>query len=235
MNHRIVGVEALLRLYAKDGTLIPPSAFIPVAEEIGLIKEIGDWVLLNSCKSISDWHRKYPEDSSLNLHVNISVKQLCPGFIGRMKEILEITHLEPARLRLEITENIFMENVEQLSTIMEQLSLLGIQMVIDDFGTGYSSLGYIRRFPIDTIKLDQSFILRLQNDWKNVEFTKAIVMLATQLGLDTIAEGVETEEQEDCLTKLKCHFGQGFLFSKPLDIEKLEELLDRSRELERNE
>jgi diguanylate cyclase (GGDEF)-like protein len=229
-NHQIVGVEALLRLNSSEGAPIPPAVFIPIAEEIGLIKQIGDWTLLKSCQKMSDWHRCYPNETRLDLHVNISVKQFTPQFAGRVQEILSITKLEPSRLKLEITESIFMSNVDQVALIMEQLSAIGVQLQIDDFGTGYSSLGYLRRFPIETIKLDPSFVASLAGDKKNYEIVGAIIMLANQLGLETIAEGIETEEQEDRLVKIKCHFGQGFYFSKPLDTHNLEGLLDKRAE-----
>jgi EAL domain-containing protein (putative c-di-GMP-specific phosphodiesterase class I) len=229
-THQIVGVEALLRLYPNGGDPIPPAVFIPIAEEIGLIKQMGDWVMLESCQKMSDWHRLFPNEPPLNLHVNISVKQFDPQFIDRLQEVLSITQLAPSRLKLEITESIFMANIDQVALIMEQLSAIGIQLQIDDFGTGYSSLGYIRRFPIETIKLDPSFIHSLADDNKNSEIVEAIIMLANQLGLETIAEGIETDEQEDRLVKMKCHFGQGFLFSKPLNTQKMEELLDHCSE-----
>jgi len=225
-THQTVGVEALLRLYQDDGEPIPPAVFIPIAEEIGLIKQIGDWVLLESCQKMSDWHRAFTNETPLDLHVNVSVKQFSPQFITRVQEILNITQLEPSRLKLEITESIFMANIDQVAFIMEQLSAIGIQLQIDDFGTGYSSLGYIRRFPIDTIKLDSLFTQSLEGDDKNSEIVNAIIVLANQLGLEIIAEGIETEVQEDRLVKMKCNFGQGFLFSKPLDTQKLEGLLE---------
>jgi diguanylate cyclase (GGDEF)-like protein/PAS domain S-box-containing protein len=229
-THQIIGVEALLRLYPHGGDPIPPAVFIPIAEEIGLIKQIGDWVLLESCQKMSDWHRLFPNEPPLNLHVNVSVKQFSPQFVDRVQEILRITQLEPSKLKLEITESIFMANIDQVALIMEQLSAIGIQLQIDDFGTGYSSLGYIRRFPIETIKLDPSFVQSLGGDNKNSEIVGAIIMLANQLGLETIAEGIETEDQEDRLLKMKCHFGQGFLFSKPLDTHKLQGLLENRAE-----
>lgn len=224
-THDIVGVEALLRLNSHDGDPIPPAVFIPIAEEIGLINPIGDWVLCESCQKMSEWANTYP-DHPLNLHVNISVKQFSPQFVDRVQEIIELTQMDPTRLKLEITESIFMSNVAQVTIIMEQLSSIGVQLLIDDFGTGYSSLGYIRRFPINAIKLDPSFIASLGEKEKNVEIINAIIGLADQLGLETIAEGIETEEQEENLRKMRCHFGQGFLFSKPLNTHMLEELLE---------
>jgi diguanylate cyclase (GGDEF)-like protein/PAS domain S-box-containing protein len=225
-THQIVGLEALLRLSSSGGDPIPPLVFIPIAEEIGLIKKVGDWVLMESCQKMSAWHRLFPNEAPLDLHVNISARQFCVEFIDRVREILRITQLEPSRLKLEITESIFLENIDQIGILMEQLSTIGIQLMIDDFGTGYSSLGYIRRFPIAAIKLDPSFVESLASDNKNSEIVEAIIMLANQLGLETIAEGIETEEQEDCLVNMKCHFGQGFHFSKPLDTRKLEGLLE---------
>ena len=225
-TQQMVGVEALLRLYTNGGDPIPPAAFIPIAEETGLIKQIGDWVLCESCQKMSDWNKNFPKEPPIDLHVNISVKQICPRFIDRLQEILQTTQLEPSRLKLEITESIFMEYTDQVALIMDQLEEIGVELLIDDFGTGYSSLGYIRRFPINTIKLDSSFIQSLEGKSKNDEVVNAIIMLANQLGLEIIAEGIETKEQEESLLKMSCHFGQGFLFSKPLETNRLEEFME---------
>jgi diguanylate cyclase (GGDEF)-like protein/PAS domain S-box-containing protein len=228
-NRQIVGLEALLRLYPGGKNPIPPAVFIPIAEEMGLINEIGDWVLLESCRKMSEWHQRYPDESHLNLHINISVKQLVsPTFVRRVQEILDISKLEPSRLAFEITENVFTENIDQISLVLEQLTMLGIKIMIDNFGTGYASLGYIRRFPINTIKLDRNFIFPAEYDEKNAEVVKAILVLANQLGLKAVAEGIETEEQAEYLVDLKCHFGQGFLFSRPLEINKVEEYLENN-------
>jgi len=228
-DRQIVGIESLLRLNPVDGTPIAPSVFIPIAEEIGLIRDIGDWVLLESCQKMSDWHKRYLNKSHLDIHVNISIKQLrASGFVDRLKEILDLTGLKPSRLKLEITENVFTENIEQIAVVLDQLTLLGIQILIDDFGTGYSSLGYIRRFPISTLKLDRTFLFPSKGNRSNEEIIKAILALANQLGLKIVAEGVETEEQADYLDELKCHFGQGFLFSRPLESQVLENLFQNN-------
>jgi len=229
-NRQIVGIEALLRFTPREHAPIPPSVFIPVAEEIGLIKEIGDWVLVESCQKMSDWHKRYSNESQLDLHVNISVKQLrSSNFAERLKEILIVTGLEPYRLKLEITENVFTENIEQIAVVLDQLSELGVKLLIDDFGTGYSSLGYIRRFPISTIKLDRTFLFPSGGDRTDPEIVKAIFTMASQLGLTTVAEGIETEEQAEYLMDLKCHFGQGFLFSRPLETQTLENLFEKNK------
>jgi diguanylate cyclase (GGDEF)-like protein/PAS domain S-box-containing protein len=223
-HRQLVGLEALLRLEPSGREPIPPSIFIPIAEEAGLIKEIGDWVLLMSCKKMNEWHKKYPHEAHLNLHVNISVKQIRnPGFVNRVQEILKISGLNPVRLKFEIKENAFVENIEQISMVLDHLSTLGVQVMIDNFGTGYSSLGYIRRFPIDTVKLDRNFIFPSEGDGVNAEIIKTVMILANLFGLKIVAEGVETEEQADYLKDMKCHFGQGFLFSKPLEMKNLEE------------
>jgi diguanylate cyclase (GGDEF)-like protein/PAS domain S-box-containing protein len=224
-SQRITGVEALLRLKLNSGEPIPPSVFIPIAEEMGLIRQIGDWVLLESCQKMSDWHRKYPYEPPLSVHVNLSAKQFCTGFTSRVQEILHFTGLEPSRLKLEITESLFLGCTDQVALIMDQLAEIGVEILLDDFGTGYSSLGYIRRFPIKTIKLDPSFVLPLGGKDKDDEIVHAIITLANQLGLEIIAEGIETKEQENRLVKMSCHFGQGFLYSKPLEISTLEAFL----------
>jgi diguanylate cyclase (GGDEF)-like protein/PAS domain S-box-containing protein len=228
-NRQIVGVEALLRLIPSEHAPIPPSVFIPIAEEIGIFKEIGDWVLVESCQKMSDWHKRFPNESHLDLHVNLSVKQIHqPDFAKRLKEILDQTGLDPSRLKLEMTENVFTENIEQIAIVLDQLALMGIKLLIDDFGTGYSSLGYIRRFPISTIKLDRTFIFPARGNDSSTEIVKAILTMASQLGLTTVAEGIETEEQADYLMDLKCHFGQGFLFSRPLEMHMLENLFEKN-------
>lgn len=220
----IVGVEALLRLIPPDHEPIPPGVLIPLAEEVGLINAVGDWVLREACQKMSDWHKRFPEQVHLNLHVNISVKQLSSsGFVERVKNILESTGLTPSSLCLEINETVFNNNIQQISTILEQLTLLGVSLMIDNFGTGYTSLGYIRRFPIDTIKLDRSFIFPPDNQ-QNGEIIEAVLSMASQLGLQTVAAGIETEEQLEFLEHMQCHFGQGFLLSKPLETQALEQV-----------
>jgi diguanylate cyclase (GGDEF)-like protein/PAS domain S-box-containing protein len=227
-NRQIVGLEALLRMHPPGKETISPAVFIPIAEEIGLIYDIGDWVLMESCKKMSEWHQRYPAEAHLNLHVNISLRQLlAANFLTRVQEIIAITRINPSRLRFEITENIFSENIKNISLILDQLALLGIQLLIDNFGSGYASLGYIRRFPITTVKLDRDFIFPVEGNGKNNEIIRAILILANELGLNIVAEGIETEEQAESLIQMKCHFGQGFLFSKPMEIQTLEDIFIR--------
>lgn len=224
-TRQIVGVEALLRLFPHGYEPIPPSLFIPIAEEIGIINKIGDWVLQEACQKMSDWHHLIPEQAHLNLHINLSAKQLCsPGFVDRVKKVLESTGLNPVRLCFEINEAIFNNNINQISTILEELTIVGISLMIDNFGTGYTSLGYIRRFPINTIKFDRTFIFPASNG-QNADIVKAVINMANLLGLETVAAGIETEEQLDYLESMKCHFGQGFLLSKPMEIKMLEQYL----------
>jgi EAL domain-containing protein (putative c-di-GMP-specific phosphodiesterase class I) len=227
-NRQIVGLEALLRLNPIGRQSIPPAVFIPIAEEINMINEIGDWVLLESCKKMHEWHQRYPAESHLNLHINISLKQLVSNkFMPKVLEVLKTTQLDPTKLRFEITENTFAENIQYITLVLDQLSLLGIQILIDDFGAGCSSLGYIRRFPINTIKLDRKFIFREKADGNEMEVVKAILAMANELGLTIVAEGIETEEQAESLIDMKCHFGQGFLFSRPMEIKALEYIFNQ--------
>jgi diguanylate cyclase (GGDEF)-like protein/PAS domain S-box-containing protein len=227
-DRKVVGLEALLRLTRNDGSPIKPAEFIPIAEEVGLINQIGDWVLMESCRKMSEWHRLNPKDAHLDLHINVSIKQLVvPNFVDRLKEILKITGMDPNRLMLEITETVFAENIEKIALVLEQIRLLKVRLVIDDFGTGYSSLGYIRRFPIDMVKLDSSFIGPLVKNDKNSGIIRAVLLIANKFGLKVVAEGIETEFQYDYLNEMKCHFGQGFLFSRPLDSEKVEQIFNQ--------
>jgi diguanylate cyclase (GGDEF)-like protein/PAS domain S-box-containing protein len=224
-NLNIVGLEVLARLNDSSGSPISPTVFIPLAEEIGLIHRIGDWILLKSCHKMSDWHRSYPNEKPLALHVNISVSQLeAARFVERLKEILLLTGLDPVYLTLEITESIFAKNVDQIAITLEEIRELGVSLALDDFGTGYSSLGYIRRFPIDIVKLDRSFIMPMIKNDRNYKIIEAILIMANKFDLKVVAEGIETPDQAECLTKMNCHFGQGFLFSRPVDQEKADEL-----------
>ena len=224
---RISGCEALLRWQHPTKGLISPSEFIPVAEETGLIVPIGRWVLLEACRQVHVWQQRFHSESPLTVSVNFSSKQFMqPELVDQMKQILTHTGLEPHTLKLEITESLIMENPEAARALLLQLKALHIQLGIDDFGTGYSSLSYLHRFPIDRLKIDRSFVNRMGLDKENSEIVRTIVTLAHNLGVDVIAEGVETKEQLALLRALKCKYGQGFLFSPPVDGQKAEALIE---------
>jgi EAL domain-containing protein (putative c-di-GMP-specific phosphodiesterase class I) len=223
---RISGFEALLRWEHPEHGIISPLTFIPLAEETGLIIPIGQWVLREACRQARLWQDQFPSDPPLSISVNLSGKQfLQEDLIERIEEILLETGLQASSLEMEITESAIIENIDSATLILRQLKTLGIRLSLDDFGTGYSSLSYLHRFPIDTIKIDRSFVSRM-NSPKNSEIVRTIVTLAGNLGLRVIAEGVETREQIIHLTGLNCDLVQGYLLSKPIDGEAMRDLIE---------
>ena len=225
-NFRLCGFEALLRWRHRERGLVSPLDFIPVAEDTGQIIPIGEWVLREACKQMQRWQRRYGMEHPLFISVNLSGKQFAqPDLIESVKEIISETKLNPRGLKLEITESMVMENIEMATEMLHQLRDLGVQLSIDDFGTGYSSLSYLHKFPIDTLKIDRSFVIKMIDNNENIEIVRTIIMLAQNLGMDVIAEGVETNEQLSLLRKLKCENGQGYYFSKPLETAAAETLL----------
>ena len=219
-TNRIMGFEALIRWNHPERGLISPADFIPLAEETGLIVPIGQWVLRQACHQLSVWHQLISSPCPLIVSVNLSSRQFVqPDLVDQISQILQETNLNPRYLKLEITESVVMENAEVATTMLQQLKSLGIQLAIDDFGTGYSSLSYLHRFPIDTLKIDRSFINRIDIDGENLELVRTIVTLAWNLGMDIIAEGVETAKQLAQLKALKCEYAQGYFFARPLNCE----------------
>ena len=221
---KVYGVEALIRWKHPENVLIPPAQFIPVAEETGLIVPIGNWVLRTACIQVHEWNKgkKYP----IKLSVNISVRQfISKDFASYVDRVLKETGLSPEFLELEVTESIFLQNTESVIATMNQLKQLGVRISIDDFGTGYSSLGYLKSFPIDSLKIDQSFIHSLMSNEKDIAITSAVITLAKNLGLTSVAEGVETEEQGSFLKAEGCQIAQGFYYSRPLAADEVTNLL----------
>ena len=230
---RLAGLEALVRWNHPRRGLVSPADFIPVAEETGLIVPIGEWVLQEACKHIRRCQLVYPSHRSLSLSVNLSARQVAqPDLLERIKDALAASKLDPHCLKLEITESVVMENAEAAALMFKQLRALGVQLSIDDFGTGYSSLSYLHRFPLNYLKIDRSFVSRLTTDNDNA-IVRTISTLARNLGMEVIAEGIETEEQYQQLKILGCEYGQGFLFSHPVDNEGVLHLLaqDAHRDL----
>jgi diguanylate cyclase (GGDEF)-like protein/PAS domain S-box-containing protein len=226
-DFRLCGFEALVRWQHPDRGLISPAEFIPIAEEGGQILQIGEWVLREACYQLQRWQEKYPSDKPLYMTVNLSAKQFAqPDLVDRVRDILSETKINPAFLKLEITESVVMDDFETAAAMLSQLRALGVRLSIDDFGTGYSSLTYLHRFPIDTLKIDRSFITRL--DKENVEIVRTILMLAENLGMDAVAEGVETQEQMALLRNLSCQSGQGYFFSKPVNITDAEAIISET-------
>jgi diguanylate cyclase (GGDEF)-like protein/PAS domain S-box-containing protein len=213
----ILGFEALLRWQHPERGLLPPGDFIPLAEETGLIVELGYWALYEACRQMQAWLMSYPHHSLEKMSVNLSAKQFCqPNLIEQIRHILLSTGLNPKNLGLEITESIIVENGEEAIAILLELRELGIEISIDDFGTGYSSLGRLYTFPISVLKIDRSFVNPMTTNNRNLDIIEIIVALAAKLGMTAIAEGVETQEQLAILRNLKCQSVQGYFFSKPL-------------------
>ncbi|HEV8486079.1 MAG TPA: EAL domain-containing protein [Blastocatellia bacterium] len=220
------GFEALIRWRHPQHGVVPPIDFISVAEETGLIIPIGQWVLREACSQMRRWQSQLSSAAPLFISVNLSGKQFAhPGLTDQIIQTLQLTGLDPRALKLEITESVVMENVEATAGMLERLRSLGVELSIDDFGTGYSSLSYLHRLPIDTLKIDRSFVSRIGENNDNKEIVRTIVMLAHTLGKGVVAEGVETKDQLQHLRELKCDSAQGYLFSRPVDPDDALELV----------
>jgi diguanylate cyclase (GGDEF)-like protein len=227
---RLSGFEALVRWNHPRRGVVSPLDFIPVAEETGLIVSIGQWVLEEACRKVREWQLCSPPHRALSLSVNLSARQVAqPDLLDRIKAALEKSRLDPHHLKLEITESVVMDNAEAAALMFKQLRALGVQLSIDDFGTGYSSLSYLHRFPLNYLKIDRSFVMRMTTDNDNA-IVKTISTLAQNLGMQVIAEGIETAEQYEQLKSLGCEYGQGFLFSPPLDTDGVLRLLSQTNE-----
>jgi len=227
-NWKIKGFEALIRWHHPEKGLISPARFIPVAEETGLIMQIGEWVLQQACDQTRYWQEQFPTIPPMFMSVNLSCKQFTDvNLVSKIKTILAQTGIDASLLKIEITESAIIENIEAATMVLNQLKEIGVKISLDDFGTGYSSLSYLHRFPIDTLKIDRSFVTRMRADKadKNAEIVGTILSLATTLGMDVIAEGVETQEQVLTLTGLRCNYVQGYLLSKPMNGEAMTQLI----------
>jgi len=223
---RIVGFEALVRWQHPERGMVLPADFVLAAEESGMIVSIGQWVLREACRQMRAWQTKFPATATWMISVNLSTKQFKQSDLAQQIEgILRETGLENRCLKLEITESLIMDSVDSATALLSQLKALGIQLSMDDFGTGYSSLSYLHQFPMDTLKVDRSFVSRMTNG-QSTDIAHTIVILAHQLGLDVVAEGVETAEQLAQLRSLGCEYAQGYYFSGPVESEKAEKLIE---------
>ncbi|WP_089126549.1 putative bifunctional diguanylate cyclase/phosphodiesterase [Tolypothrix sp. NIES-4075] len=221
----IIGFESLLRWQHPERGLLFPAEFILIAQEVGLMSLIDEWVMRQACHQIQQWQEQIKRFPPLSISVNVCNKHFIqPNLVAQISQILQQTSLDASRLKLEITENVIMENHRATATL-SQLKALGIRLVIDDFGTGYSSLSRLHRFPIDELKIDRSFVSNINANEKNLEITEIIVMLGKKLGMDVTAEGIETKEQLAQLKEMKCTYGQGYFFSQPLSSEAAQALI----------
>jgi len=224
----LTGAEALIRWNHPERGLLSPMEFIPAAEETGLILPIGDWVLEAACRQITEWS-KSPETALIAVAANISAKQFRePDFVKRVLEALRKTGANPCRLKLELTESMFVDNIEDVVAKMTELKTFGLRFSLDDFGTGYSSLSYLKRLPLDELKIDRAFVKDILDDVSSRAIAQTVISLGQALGLTVIAEGVETEEQRLFLEHLGCDNFQGFLYSHPVQVAEFERLLARS-------
>lgn len=224
----VTGFEALMRWHHPQLGFIPPDQFIPIAEETGLIVPLGEWILREACQQIKTWQNKLNLINPLSISVNICGRQLKDkNVVTRIDRILKEIGLDTKQLKLEITESMLMEDIDRTTEILGELRQKQIQLCIDDFGTGYSSLSYLHRFPVNTLKIDRSFVSRIGQGGEKAEIVKTIINLAQSLNMDLIAEGIETEHQLKYLQQMGCEQGQGYYISKPLEAKLVEEFMVR--------
>ncbi|MEO8574362.1 MAG: EAL domain-containing protein, partial [Pyrinomonadaceae bacterium] len=222
--------EALIRWKHPVHGYVPPKEIISVAEESGLIIPIGQWILEEACKQTRIWQKNLPGFKDLSISVNLSAKQLMhPTLLGQLEEILQTTGLKSQFLKLEVTESTVIERSETALAVLSQIRALGISLSMDDFGTGYSSLSYLHQFPFERLKIDRSFVEKMDHDPKSEAIVRTILLLGKNLNMEVVAEGIESSRQLELLRVLDCVLGQGFLFSRPfnaIDAEKF--LIERA-------
>lgn len=223
---QIVELEALLRWRHPEKGIVPPLDFIPLAEETGLIVPIGSWVLATACRQLKKWHEIFPRERQLSVSVNVAAKQLAMrDFSDHVAEILEIAQLDPKTLKLEITESSLIDNPERTRETLVALRELGVRVYLDDFGTGWSSLRYLHELPLDAIKIDRSFVARMEQGATHLQLVHTVRALALNIGVQAVAEGVENPVQLQLLRSLGCDAAQGFLFSRPIPRREMERVL----------
>jgi diguanylate cyclase (GGDEF)-like protein/PAS domain S-box-containing protein len=222
----VIGFEALIRWQHPKLGLVSPAEFIPIAEETGLIVPIGQWVLETACDQLVAWKREFPHKQDLQMAVNVSRRQMRhTNLLKDVTAILGTTGIQSGDLKLEITEGTIMDDPEQGAKLLGELRDRGVKIAIDDFGTGYSSLACLHSLPLDTLKIDQSFVARMTGSGDSLAIVRTILRLAESFGFDVVAEGIETENQHNMLSSMHCHFGQGYLYSPPLPATAAAELL----------
>ena len=224
-SDRIVGVEALLYWQHPERGLVPPSDFVPLAEETGLIVAIGSWVIEEACREAARWQRSFPDIPPLVVSVNLSARQIDPGLVDVVARALSATAIEPETLCLEVTESLLMHDTDEAVAILRQLAGLGVSLSIDDFGTGYSSLSCLKRFPLHELKVDQSFVAGLGQNHQDTAIVAAVVAMAHALDLWVVAEGVETADQLQRLRTLGCEQAQGYYLARPGPSEAIDTML----------
>lgn len=225
-HNRILGAETLIRWLHPERGFMSPAEFIPLAEETGLILPIGQWVIETACEQLKTW-QKNAKTRDLTLSVNVSAKQFHQAaFVTQLTETIKRHAINPLQLKLELTESFLLENIEETIATMSALNDVGIQFSLDDFGTGYSCLQYLKRLPLVQLKIDQSFVRDLVVDSSDRAIVRTIIAMAKSLELNVIAEGVETKEQLELLLNKGCEHFQGYLFSPPISISELNELLE---------
>jgi diguanylate cyclase (GGDEF)-like protein/PAS domain S-box-containing protein len=225
-SSRLTGVEALVRWQHPQRGLLGPNTFIPLAETTGLIVPLGRWVLRQACEQVAKWHRELPNAGQVRVSVNLSARQFqYAGLVQDVAAALSQTGIDPNLVILELTESLLMQDSESTVVTLNELRDLGVRLAIDDFGTGYSSLSYLKRFPVDILKIDKSFIDGIATDPEDATLAEAMVQLGRALGLQTVAEGIETTDQRAALRTLGCEYGQGYLYAKPTEPREIEALL----------
>ena len=225
-TRKIVGLEALIRWAHPERGLIPPMDFIPLAEESGLILPIGDWGLAEVCSQIQRWCQEDIRHGSLRVGVNLSARQFSrEGLADHVKALLIQSGISSRQLGLEMTESSFIPNMRIAMEVLGSLRRLGVSLLMDDFGTGYSSLNHLHSFPFDVLKIDRSFVDRMTDGDQPRQIVRTIIELARVLGMDVVAEGIETREQYRLLRQMGCRFGQGYLFARPMSAKAVTQLL----------
>jgi len=223
----LVGFEALARWNHPQRGLVPPSEFIPIGENTGLIVPMTVKILNSACSQVVKWQQRITDGNPLSVAVNISGRHFAnPDLVDQINDVLKSSKIEPASLKLELTESAVMENADLAILMLKQIKETGVQISIDDFGTGYSSLSYLHRFPIDLLKVDQSFVSAMESNSENGEIVRTVIALAKALKLKVVAEGIESIHQFHQLRILGCEYGQGYLFAKALPARDIENLLD---------